>query len=137
MRRYSTSRRHPDLSRRLFGSLDACAEGFMVPSNPLDGARRQPLRIVAVVGVLVIAGFGAAFWLHPAKTQDHEIQSQAAASLTYIGAERCAGCHTQEAEAWRQSHHAQAMQEANASTVLGNFRDATIRKRRIDLQLLS
>ena len=29
---------------------------------------------------------------------------------------------------WRQSHHAQAMQQANASTVLGNFRNARFAK---------
>jgi tetratricopeptide (TPR) repeat protein len=48
-----------------------------------------------------------------------------------VGAQSCAGCHAQEAEAWRGSHHAQAMQQANTSTVLGNFRDARFEKGKV------
>jgi Flp pilus assembly protein TadD len=80
------------------------------------------------MGVLVIAAFGVALWLHPAEIRNHDIQAPASASATYIGVERCAGCHVQETEAWRNSHHAQAMQQANASTVLGNFRNARFAK---------
>ena len=103
----------------------------MVASNPLDDRHRsriQRLRFAAVMGVLVIAASGVALWLHPAEIRKHDIQSPASASATYIGVERCAGCHVQETEAWRHSHHAQAMQQANASTVLGNFRNARFAK---------
>jgi len=103
----------------------------MVASNPMDARHRprtQLLRIAAVVAVVVIAAFGIALWLHPPDTQHHEIPSPDAASRTYIGADRCADCHVQEAEAWRHSHHAQAMQQANASTVLGNFRNGRFAK---------
>ncbi len=103
----------------------------MVASNPLDDRHRsriQRLRFAAVMGVLVIAAFGVALWLHPAEIRKHDIQSPASASATCIGVERCAGCHVAETEAWRQSHHAQAMQQANASTVLGNFRNARFAK---------
>jgi len=41
-----------------------------------------------------------------------------------VGSTACAGCHAKETEAWRGSHHQLAMQEANASTVLGNFENA-------------
>ena len=37
----------------------------------------------------------------------------------------CAECHTDEAAAWRGSHHDLAMDTATASTVLGDFDDAT------------
>ena len=40
---------------------------------------------------------------------------------SYVGATACAGCHPKEHEAWRDSHHARAMREADEHTVLGNF----------------
>jgi hypothetical protein len=46
------------------------------------------------------------------------------AAADYVGAKACAACHAQEHKAWLGSHHQLAMQEANASTVLGNFDDA-------------
>lgn len=42
----------------------------------------------------------------------------------FVGAERCATCHTREAGLWRESQHAKAMQHASAETVLGNFDNA-------------
>jgi len=55
---------------------------------------------------------------------------QAAASQTasYVGAERCAQCHEEQTKLWRGSHHAQAMQVATDSTVLGDFSDAHFAK---------
>jgi predicted CXXCH cytochrome family protein len=47
-----------------------------------------------------------------------------APAATYVGATICAGCHPKEAEAWRGSHHALAMQVAKDGTVLGDFNDA-------------
>lgn len=41
--------------------------------------------------------------------------------LKYVGGKVCSECHAKETEAWRGSHHDLAMQEANASTVLGDF----------------
>lgn len=35
----------------------------------------------------------------------------------------CLGCHTQEARQWQESHHAQAMAPATASSVRGDFQD--------------
>lgn len=43
------------------------------------------------------------------------------AEPAYVGGAVCAGCHAREADAWRGSHHDLAMQEAAASTVLGDF----------------
>jgi Tfp pilus assembly protein PilF len=44
-------------------------------------------------------------------------------SATYVGETRCAECHAELATLWHDSHHAQAMQVATNSTVLGNFKD--------------
>lgn len=48
-------------------------------------------------------------------------ESAASAEPAYVGGVVCAGCHAQEADAWRGSHHDLAMQEAAATTVLGDF----------------
>jgi len=88
----------------------------------------QLLRNAVLVAILVMAAWGVVVFLRPAEIQHREIKSFTPGSPTYIGAERCAGCHAQAAEAWRHSHHAQAMQPANATTVLGNFRNARFAK---------
>ncbi|HVP27853.1 MAG TPA: tetratricopeptide repeat protein [Myxococcota bacterium] len=45
----------------------------------------------------------------------------AAVPATFVGSAACGGCHAEEAERWRRSHHARAMQPADGSTVLGDF----------------
>lgn len=50
-----------------------------------------------------------------------------ATSATHVGAAACAGCHPAQHAAWKGSHHALAMQHADASTVLGDFADARYR----------
>ncbi len=49
-------------------------------------------------------------------------------SATYVGAETCKACHESEFKAWSGSHHQLAMQEATASSVLGDFANARFRK---------
>ena len=51
---------------------------------------------------------------------------QADASPTFVGAAACAGCHVAATQRWKTSHHALAMQKANAATVLGDFANATL-----------
>ncbi len=43
----------------------------------------------------------------------------------YVGAQSCATCHAPQFAAWKGSHHEQAMQHADESTVLGDFNDAS------------
>jgi Flp pilus assembly protein TadD len=52
----------------------------------------------------------------------------ASAAATYVSEAHCAECHAEEVQAWRTSHHAQAMQVATDSSVLGNFNDAQFTK---------
>ena len=47
---------------------------------------------------------------------------------TFVDESACASCHADQVKAWQGSHHDLAMQEANASTVLGNFNDASFTK---------
>ena len=74
---------------------------------------------VVTVGVLAVVVWG---WVgkvpHP----------KAASTATYVGQERCAQCHGDQVKAWRSSHHAQAMQVSNESTILGKFDDAHFTK---------
>ena len=42
----------------------------------------------------------------------------AAASATYVGSERCAGCHEAAYQAWRDSHHDLAMQAPTPQTLI-------------------
>lgn len=44
---------------------------------------------------------------------------------SYVGGSACMRCHRDEFEAWTGSHHALAMQEATAQTVLGAFNNTT------------
>ncbi|MEZ5565009.1 MAG: multiheme c-type cytochrome [Gammaproteobacteria bacterium] len=42
----------------------------------------------------------------------------------YVGRKTCSGCHATQTTAWQESQHAQAMEHAVATTVLGNFDNA-------------
>lgn len=44
---------------------------------------------------------------------------------TFAAAKNCVGCHQTAVSDWQQSDHAKAMAPANASTVLGDFNQAT------------
>ncbi len=45
-------------------------------------------------------------------------------TAAYVGGQRCATCHAEEAGAWLGSHHDLAMQTADSSTIRGDFGDA-------------
>ena len=55
-------------------------------------------------------------------------KTKAAFAATYVGQERCAAFHAEQVQAWRTSHHTQAMQVASDSSVLGNFNNANFAK---------
>ena len=76
--------------------------------------------LIAAAGVLLAAVCAIAVWRWSAV---HGQESKPSAA-TYVGEERCAQCHADQVKAWQTSHHAQAMQVANDSTVLGNFNNA-------------
>jgi Flp pilus assembly protein TadD len=78
------------------------------------------LASVAVTVGCVIAG--VAIWLGFENQRSH--QESSSLKATYVGQEQCAQCHAEQARAWRGSHHAEAMQVASDSTVLGNFHNA-------------
>ena len=84
-------------------------------------------RRAVMVGVLAASILGILLWRSSRATRRAEIQPPSSSSA-YVGEKRCAPCHAEEAEAWRHSHHALAMQLASDDTVLGNFTDARFSK---------
>jgi predicted CXXCH cytochrome family protein len=71
---------------------------------------------LGVTGAVWVLRQGGAAWLR-AGGRGH---GQAA----FVDDRACARCHHAEFQAWSGSHHAKAMQPANATTVLGDFNDA-------------
>src|ERR1035437_7108783 len=53
-------------------------------------------------------------------------QADDAVKATYVGVEVCAGCHQTQAERWKTSHHALAMEKATPATVLGDFSGVSV-----------
>ena len=53
-------------------------------------------------------------------------QADDAVKANYVGPQVCAGCHQAQAERWKTSHHASAMEKATAETVLGDFSGVSV-----------
>ena len=76
---------------------------------------------VVAVGLIVYLAF------HNRQRETSEATAPTAAPIiaaTYVGAATCKSCHEAAYEAWQGSHHALAMQHANAQSMLGNFDNA-------------
>ena len=88
------------------------------------------MRTTAIVAVslVLIAAFGVLAWRYhwPATLIGSSPDTDRAPAATYVGAQACAGCHTQEHAAWTSSDHARAMQVASEATVLGDFGDRRV-----------
>ena len=85
-------------------------------------------RILIILGAVVAITVGIFLWHRNGTFRIQETKHSSISSPTYVGSERCRECHAQTVEAWRESHHAQAMQPANDATVLGNFANARFTK---------
>jgi predicted CXXCH cytochrome family protein len=46
---------------------------------------------------------------------------------SYVGEKVCSGCHQQQSQLWKGSHHEMAMQPANKDTVLADFNKASLK----------
>jgi tetratricopeptide (TPR) repeat protein len=91
--------------------------------------KRPGLLIPLCIFLLITIGFGI---FQAAKRTNRLERSgggrqEAAQVASYVGAAECKGCHANEYDAWTGSDHEQAMKEATAKTVLGNFKDTTFR----------
>ena len=73
--------------------------------------------ILAAIGFLIIIFAG----LMPAPAR-----AQIDSAAKYVGVEVCAGCHQTQADRWKTSHHALAMEKATPATVLGDFSGVSV-----------
>ena len=84
-------------------------------------------RLVLIAGAALAVVLGMVLWRRHGG-MGRETAASPGASPSYVGEEQCAPCHAAETEAWRTSHHAQAMQPANNINALGNFKRAGFTK---------
>lgn len=78
------------------------------------------LAIAAAIGVVVV---GFLIWQQPSPTSTPAASRPApdVPAARFVGHAACVSCHRAQADAWRGSQHAQAMQPATSATVLGQF----------------
>jgi predicted CXXCH cytochrome family protein len=87
---------------------------------------RGPFLIAALVAAaVIILSLFAIMGLTGGAVRTLVSRDSAPDPATFVGSETCAGCHTSEADRWRDSQHAHAMQHATEQTVLGDFSDAS------------
>src|SRR5271165_2122062 len=98
----------------------------------IRGTRVQ--RLLLLIGVAAVIASGIFLWRRMVRTDDQASHDAELSSPTYVGGVRCAECHPLETQAWRASHHAQAMQQASDATVLGKFDDAQFTKNGVTSQ---
>ncbi len=81
--------------------------------------------------MLALAGAGAWLWSSRSAPPSAPARTAAPAPIaaTYVADRQCGECHRKEAELWQASHHERAMQPANATTVLGDFDNASLTHR--------
>ena len=83
--------------------------------------------VVGVVSLPMIAGRRRRAPDPPRSTAPPIPATAQAAVGGFAGEVVCGSCHAREAAAWTGSHHQLAMQEANESTVLGNFANTKLK----------
>jgi predicted CXXCH cytochrome family protein len=85
-----------------------------------------------VIVLAVLVGTAASIGVFRVLPMAPKAMHDLAANGTYVGSHACDGCHRPEADAWRQSQHAAAMQVASAATVRGDFSDRTLSSGGVD-----
>lgn len=99
----------------------------------MTGIGRRRLAWLALGASLAIAA-SIALWTprsappRKAPTVDAPVAAASAASVAarFVDDRDCAGCHAAQAAAWQGSHHALAMQQVTAQSVLGDFDGAEL-----------
>ena len=92
---------------------------------------KSRLLIAAALALLVAAG---AAWRSgllstaPLEGPVAAVEPAVARPAGYVGSDACAECHAKESAAWAKSQHKAAMELPTASTMLGNFDDASYTK---------
>ncbi|MBX3197979.1 MAG: tetratricopeptide repeat protein [Labilithrix sp.] len=89
---------------------------------------KRSAHVAAALGLLAGAGGLAVLAARqiepsPGATTQPLAGAVEATAATFVGADRCADCHADEARAWRGSDHANAMARAEGASVAGDFED--------------
>jgi predicted CXXCH cytochrome family protein len=88
----------------------------------------KPLASIAIISAFTSLVF-LSWMLFSGVSESSKATAQEPLSFTnqqgYLGTESCAGCHQQQHQDWTGSHHDQAMQHADESTVKGDFNNTT------------
>jgi predicted CXXCH cytochrome family protein len=82
----------------------------------LGEAWRLAARLLAALALCLLA--------LPARAED----APKSPAVSFVGSQACGECHAGETQSWRGSHHALAMQKADAKSVLGRFDGAGFEK---------
>jgi predicted CXXCH cytochrome family protein len=100
-----------------------------------DGAQARPLRlwkstsriaVFAAIAAFATGGLALVFVNEGRFALPEALRaSNPAPAPAFVGSEACAGCHQAETALWKESQHKHAMQHATATSVLGNFDDAS------------
>jgi cytochrome c553 len=118
------------------GKSSQAAEASQSPATV--STPRRPIGTAGVIaaGIAVVL---ALVWWWQREDSPQMLKEQAnrtataqhVAAAEYVDEQQCTACHGAQVDSWRGSHHDLAMQEANASTVLGNFNDAVFDKDKV------
>jgi tetratricopeptide (TPR) repeat protein len=82
------------------------------------------LLLILFIGAIPVALLWAVKRSTPTPAQP-QLATSTVEQAEFVDNDACAECHADYVAAWAGSHHAQAMQPANAQTVLGDFDDAS------------
>ncbi len=82
-------------------------------------------KITGIIATLVIVVSIPAYVLKEKYFQPSVAPAPAA---DFVGGQKCGECHKSQYDKWRGSHHDLAMDEANETTVLGNFDNAVFKR---------
>ena len=111
--------------RRSLRRVDAkpAASGADARNAPLLSKPR--IALLAAVAAMVVAGMAALFLVEGGLPVPEGLRASSARPAALVGSEACADCHQAEASLWKQSQHRRAMQHASATSVLGDFDNAS------------
>jgi tetratricopeptide (TPR) repeat protein len=103
------------------GSVDASE----LPFEPGFSPRNDQISHLLTRTNFIVAALVAVILLSATLTRaPAQVQKDNAAK--YVGVEVCANCHQTQAEHWKISHHALAMEKATSTTVLGDFSGVSV-----------
>jgi tetratricopeptide (TPR) repeat protein len=120
-----SNRRSPDAATSGPAAADVRTDSAKAP--PVHASKSGPRRaLLAAIAAVATGGLGFLLLTEGELSLPEALRAgRATPALAFVGSEACADCHQAETELWKRSQHQHAMQHANASTVLGDFNNAS------------